>query len=312
MAYPGEVFGDLKIPYVELHEDVGKPYSEKEVKVKITGMFEIPYPKVRKFKEELVEKKRKEAEEKGRSFFDGSMVRLSGYNVDDTNHKLFLEGERTSYFTFAATNKSIDKEMVREMMKLRGDSYLNLNDGLANPIGVNVGLVSEPDNMMIITKRSEKLGQYPDLHGIAAGFMNPDKDRSPFDTARREVKEEMGVDIKDLKMFGIGRAGDDRHIEAQMYATTDYTTEEIQSAPKSGKWEHTEIHYVDFTPKDVMSYLTRTISEEPAGVPPGTGVWMPGESPKWVPAQWKVVLDILTREYGFDKVWEEYKKQTSV
>ncbi|MCD6477692.1 MAG: NUDIX domain-containing protein [Candidatus Aenigmarchaeota archaeon] len=313
VEYKGEVFGDLKIPFVVLHEDAKKPYSEDEVETNLSSsIFEIPDSIVRNFKEEVVEKKRKEAEEKGKAFFDGPMTRLEDYTVDDTDHKLYLYLERTSYFTFAATNKSIDKEMVREMMKLRGDSYLNLNDGLANPIGVNVGVVSESDNVIIITRRSEKLSQYPGLYGIPAGFMNPDKDKTPFDTARREVEEEMGIDVNDLKMIGIGRAGDDRHVEALMSAITDYTTEEIEAAPKSGKWEHVEINYVDFTPKDVMNHLTKTISEEPAGVPPGTGVWIPGKSPSWVPAQWRSVMDILINEYGFKDVWEEYKNKMMV
>ena len=171
------VFGDLQVPYFEFLQDCKNFYSEKEVESRPTGRtFQISDLRVRNFKDELVELKKKEAKEKGRSFHDGRMARLVDFNPDDTSHKLYMDVERTSYFTYSATNKSLDNKMVKEMMKKRGDSYSNLNDGLPNPIGVSSVVVSNPDNVVIIIKRSDKLSQYPGLFGIPGGFMDPDDD----------------------------------------------------------------------------------------------------------------------------------------
>jgi len=52
VEYKGEVFGDLKIPFVVLHEDAKKPYSEDEVETNLSSsIFEIPDSIVRNFKE---------------------------------------------------------------------------------------------------------------------------------------------------------------------------------------------------------------------------------------------------------------------
>jgi len=340
MNYSCTIFGDLRVPYFELHGNVKRPYSGKEIICKPIFLkgeeesFEIPDFEVKSFKDRLVEAKRKEAESQGRTLFDGPMVRLKDYSVDDELHLLNLELQRTSFFTFTATNKSIDNPEVRRMVDERGPSYTNLNDGLANPIGVNVVLISEPDNAIVITKRSEKLAQYPGLYGVPAGFMNPDKDRlhfkeqdspvkdselgsvaypekffyAPTITGEREVKEEMGVPIIESSAIELGRAGDDKHLEFSMVAKTPYTKEKILSAPKTSKWETQQINIVPFEPKEVMKYLVETVKEEPKGVPKGTGVWIPGKSPAWVPAQWEAVKAHLISEFDFDEVWNAYEE----
>jgi 8-oxo-dGTP pyrophosphatase MutT (NUDIX family) len=313
MTYSCTTFGDLKVPYFEIHEDVGTPYKEEEVtilpkdKSKI-GMFEIPDLKVRSFKDDLVKSKREEAEAKGRIFFDGPQTRLIEYDIDELSHKVNLLLDGTSYFTFNATNKSLDNPEVRRMLEERGSSYYNLDDGLANPIGVNLNVISEPDNSIIITKRSEKLSMYPSLKGTPAGFFEPIKHNyNLFNAARAEAKEEAGIPVDEIKMIGLGRAGDDRHIEVLMTAKTPYNKEKILAAPKSAKWEHQKMELVPFEPKEVMKHLTETIKEEPQGVPKNTGVWIPGKSPAWCPGQWEVVKDQLINEFGFDEVWQAYE-----
>jgi 8-oxo-dGTP pyrophosphatase MutT (NUDIX family) len=343
MDYACQPFGDLMVPYFEIHENVKRPYSSEDVIISpkflksedptMTGekAFEIPDLKVRNLEKEIAQARKEEAEKKGKVWFNGPMVRLENYSLNDDEHLLYLTLGRTNYATFSATNRSVDNPEVKRMLEERGSSYTNLNDGLADPIGVGVIIHSIPDDVIVITKRSEKLDQYPGLRGLPAGWLNPDTDRrcfrehdslidimelgplekfvyNPFETARREVEEEVGVKSENINMIGFGRAGDDRHLEFLMTAETSYTAEKILSSPKVSKWESQKIELVPFEPKEVMKYLTETIEEEPKGVPKGTGVWVPGKSPKWVAAAWHGVNSALINEFGFDKVWKAYEE----
>lgn len=308
--YEGTIFGDLRIPYFELHEDLKNPYSEKDVIIETPKTaFEIPDPVVRSFKDRLAEQKAKDAALNGRKYFDNPAARLVGYSVDDDNHKLHLNIQDTMYSAFSATNKSIDNPEVARMVSERGKSFENLNDGLANAIGVNVNLFSVPDNSMVIIERSQALDQYPGMLGIPAGFFNPKKHNyTPFNVAKAEVEEEVGVPVEDVKMFGLGRACDDRHSEFLMTAKTPYSKEKILSAPKTGKWEGKirPENIIPFEPKNIMKLLTKTVSGEPKGVPKDTGYWIAGKSPSWVPAHWKAVQAELINQFGFDEVWNAY------
>ena len=145
---------------------------------------------------------------------------------------------------------------------------------------------------------------------MPAGFSHPEKDNfNPFNTAKREAQEELGVKkIKNLELIGFGRAGDDRHPEFNFIAETDSTINEVLSAPKSAKYEAQEIIPVEFNPRKLAYYLTRTVKDVPKGAVRRGNVWIPGKSPAWVPAQWKVTVDALINEYGFERVYRELEK----
>ena len=316
LNYPCTTFGPLKIPYYSLVEDPENPYKENEVEVIVLeGKFEIPDEKVRGLKEKIVKEKEKEAREKGKSFFDGAMASLRNYSFNDEDHEITLYEQLTSFFTRVATNNSLDEDVVWQMVEKRGTEYTNLDDGLANPIGNNV-LVLTQDGYVILNKRSDKLAQYPGLYGILpAGFTVPVKEENgkikevdgfnQFNTARREAIEELGVKkLKNLELLGFGRAGDDRHVEFQFLAETEYTINEVLSAPKSSKYEAQEIIPVEFSPKELAPYLTKTIKDVPKGAVKRGDVWIPEKSPTWVPAQNKLVIDALIKEYGFEKVYK--------
>lgn len=310
--YAGTIFGDLKIPCFELHENLVQPYKESDIIIeKSSAPFEIPDPIVRSYKDRLAEERAKDAALHGRKYFDNPAARLVSYSVDDDKHQLHLNLQDAMYSDFSATNKSIDNPLVKTMVSQRGSDMENLNDGLANAIGVNVNLLSEPDNSIVIIERSPALDQYPGLYGIPAGFFNPKKsDYNPFNIAKSEAHEEVGVPIEEINMFGLDRACDDRHIEVLMTAKTPYTKEKILSAPKSGKWEGKikPENIIDFEPKKIMKLLTKTVSEEPKGVPKGTNYWVPGQSPAWAPAHWKAVQAELINQFGFDEVWNAYEE----
>lgn len=310
--YHGQVFGDLLVPFYELHENIMAPYQEKEVILrKVPGEFEIPDARVRSLKDRILEMKKADAEKNKTTFFDSPAARLVGYSVNDDDHKVYIDVQDTTYFTNAATNKSLDNQEVKRMLEERGSSYENLEDGLANIIGVSVSVLSKPDNSLLIVERSQNVDQYPGLLGLPAGFFNPKKHNyNPFNTARMEVEEEVGIPIENLKMFGLGRALDDRHGEILMTAETPYTAEKIISAPKTAKWEGkiTPSSIVPFEPEKLMKIMIRTIKEEPRGVPKGIGAWVVGKSPSWVPAAWEDVKSLMINKSRFDEVWNAYEE----
>ena len=135
MNYPCTVFGDLRIPYFEFHNDVERPYSSEEVicrpfilKDATEDAFEIPDSTVKGSKDKLAETKRKEAENQRKVFFDGPMVQLKSYSVNDELHKLNMDLGRTSFFTYAATNKSVDNEEVKRMVNEVSKSIYQINN----------------------------------------------------------------------------------------------------------------------------------------------------------------------------------------
>ena len=106
-SYSCAVFGPLKIPYYSLVEGPENPYKEDDVEiVVIPKKFEIPDPEVRKFMKENVKKREEQARKEGKVFYDGPMVRLSNYVVNDEDHKLTLYEQPTSFFTRVFTKST--------------------------------------------------------------------------------------------------------------------------------------------------------------------------------------------------------------
>ena len=215
LNYKCTIFGPLRIPYYVLNEDPKNPYKKDEIHMNVNPEpFEIPDERVKKHMEENVKHREEQARKEGKVFYDGPMARLTGAVVKDDLHQIELHMQPTTFFTRVFTNNDLDNDLVWKMVEERGIEYTNLDDGLANPIGNNVLVLTE-DGYVILNKRSDKIAQYPSLFGILpAGFTNPDKDGyNPFDTAEREATEELGVEIKEVELLGFGRAGDDRHPE---------------------------------------------------------------------------------------------------
>jgi len=316
--YLGTIFGELRIPcHVYTDGDFG--YEDFEC---LYDPSELILPSdIAAFKDQLVDKKKKEAEARGAPFYDGPMVRLNDYGIkiqDDITeaHRLVLKFGKTSWFSYSATNKSLDEKILKQngrKVSIR-EKYikdpLDLNDVLANCVGSNATVISEPDHRLVMVERSMKLAQYPALYGDAvAGFMHPEKDLidgkpNPFKTLQREAQEEAGItcSVNDLKLLGVGRAMDDLHGEIWSELRTPLTVQEIYSAPKKDKYEALRMFDVPFEPKEVLKFLIKTIDQTPVGVPSESNVWIIDRSPKWVPAHAVNVIHSLEREYGHDKV----------
>ncbi len=354
--YQGTVFGKLRIPLHIFHEgywgfrDVIVNYRVDPDLLVWDGekgdWLYTPYndsripEDVRATIRPTIESKRKAAEQAGKPFFDGQNLRLVDYGIiyegiEEKREKLVLFMEPTSYFTNSGTNRSYDNLVLRDSsgspISMRGKygvDVLNLNDWMANAIGVNTTLISEPSGAIVMVLRSDKLDQYPNLYGVAAaGFMDRLKVHkdgtkgdvvagtpNPFRTVKRESEEEAGVECPlddpkyGFKLLGVGRTLDDLHAELWGETISPWTVEKILSAPKSGKYEQLRIFPVEFSPKQVLPYVVKTIKEVPKGVTSGRDAWTIGESPVWVPAHVYATIQSLIKHYGFENVMEELER----
>ncbi|RLJ08699.1 MAG: hypothetical protein DRP13_02125 [Candidatus Aenigmatarchaeota archaeon] len=327
MNYKGLKTGDLCVPYVVV-ENFGEGLGTEEMRASYKDeLFELP-EKLDTYMKETVRMKKEQAEREGKAFYDGPLVRLG--NVRKDGNRVLIELQRTSYHRFACSNRSLDKKLggktIRELYVNEND-LKNLKDGLANPIGVNLGIVTS-DNHVILTKRSKKLHQYPGLYGVPAGFMQPEDryddkkygvfpvktpDVSPFITAVRELWEEVNISDstipENMKLIEIGRVYDDLHAEIIMHTRTDAKSKDVREQAKFAvdKFEGPPI-LAEFNPRALSKYMVETIKERPLGTPDIQGIWIPEKSPQWVPAHWRTVYLLLEKEYGAKEIERELKK----
>jgi hypothetical protein len=275
----------------------------------------------------LVKKRKDEADEKGRVFFDGQLVKLAGYSMlvrkEDTlseDEKPVLKITPSSWFAYQATNRSLDEKMLighdgkpTTIREKYGIDPLILDDVLANVIGVSAVVISEPDHAMYFVRRSGTNDQYPYLYGVGvAGFMNRLRDSvagvpNPSKTIQNEAEQEAGIkcSLNDFTLSSIARARDDLHGELFGMIRTPMTIQEILSAPKTRKYEALEPITVPFEPKPVLKYVTKTIEKIPDRIPAGRDAWIIGRSPEWVPAHVVATIQALEDEYGHEKIMRE-------
>ncbi len=280
-------------------------------------------PDVAAYKDALVQAKREDCQKRKAPFFNGRQVAMRGAysrpldSGQDEREVLHLEMAPSFFFTYAATNQALDKQVLDDGAGNKSSirqRYItdptNFNDCLSNSTGVSMVLISKPDHAVTFVKRSEKLAQYPSRWGVAAaGFMNRDavvdKEKklirlnrdciggvpNPFLTARHELAEEMGVpaDINDIVLFGAGRPLDDLHGELWGEFRTDMTSQQILQTRKTQKFEHLKVFQVPFEPRPVLEYL---INPEHC--------LNPYEA--WVPVHALAMVDSLRHEFGDDAV----------
>ncbi len=183
---------------------------------------------------ETIARKEEEARRTGGSFFDGQLVGVYGLRVE--NEILEIDAYPTTYFTYVGSNQSLDKQLPDG--KTIREKYIedprNLDDILANPIGVSAITITD-DDMCFYAKRSEKLGTFPNRYGIApAGFMERndliDGVPSPFATIKREGEEELLLEGKlNFEITGFGRSRETMHSEVYGTLRTDMTSKEIMT-----------------------------------------------------------------------------------
>jgi len=118
-----------------------------------------------------------------------------------------------------------------------------------------VTCILEHDGKILILKRSNLVGTYRGLWGGVAGFVEELED--PYDTAIKEVREEVGIGIDDLTLLRKGEpveftdVYDGRRYEWVIYPFLFhvYRAELIRI-----DWEHEEFRWI--YPSDLKKYAT--------------------------------------------------------
>lgn len=227
--------GKLKLEFIRWYGtgEQGREFTVKDVVCEYEDKC-IPLPdEIEQIKAEIVEKKVMDSKEKGYAFDNNPHYKLIKIKpsreyineIKDRKHKIYLTFGPTDFYTCIATNLSLDKplfESKENPITIR-DKYLktqNLSDPaylqhspLANSFGVALATITE-DNKILLQKRSQQVALGPGKLTVATAEMmlrNRDVDEngkpSPFETARRCVKTELGVNIEPEEviflMFGV-------------------------------------------------------------------------------------------------------------
>ena len=306
MNYKGTTMlgGKICLPYVVL-QTFPEGLGTEQVEVVHGEPFKLE-KKLARYKARIMGKKLAEAEAKGTVLRNDTTARLKAYFPDEDRQSLKLVLQRGEYLDHEASNKALDRRprefggrRIRECYDVHPKE---LDDYFANPIGVNsVFFTVDDPPCAVLTERSKKLHQYPGLFGIPGGFMNPDMDRTPFDTTARDAAfQEVGRPLTEAKLVEVGRALDDLHIEIGMVGSIDGTSRQVTEAIRRADWEHRRIFTVDFDPRTCATYMKIMIEEIPQNVPKGG--WIIGKSPFWVPAHYRLLYLALANKYGHDEV----------
>ena len=164
-------------------------------------------------------------ESAGAVFKQRNMVRLDDYEImlsdpGDAPCPLLLHVSLTNYFDMMVTNRSLDTILAKDNATLREDyaaDPLELrNSILANPLAVNLSLVTSKDCMIYVARRGYKVatnsnGWGPAVSGTGNSMVDLDESRqyNPFITAQREAYEEVTQpyrpDKSEITIFGLAR-----------------------------------------------------------------------------------------------------------
>ncbi|MGH2538407.1 MAG: hypothetical protein ACRDHL_13505 [Candidatus Promineifilaceae bacterium] len=284
--------GNIEVPVKLLVGTPTQPYRQSEVK---TTDEPIPHFEAEDYPYAIIQAKPWLIEEQrrkyGRGLEENDLPRLTHWRqgFEDSSGKpmnLYLDFTRTTFFQFLATNRSLDYAVVAPSLLTpwkrnrtirtafvedpydpNGDSLL-----LANPFSVHAVVISrnlsqEPQDQVIITRRSEHVALYRGYYqSSASGWMVP-KDiddtgsLSPFVTAAREARLEIadGLEVRasDFKLIGIAVNWRDLDLNAFGYFETGQAVADLLGDFRQESYETTWKGSLRFEPKAVLSHIER-------------------------------------------------------
>jgi hypothetical protein len=228
-------------------------------------------------------------EQYGKSWTDNPIPRLSGYTqVGETEEnmrgELVLHFQLTTFFTFLATNRSLDHAVIPGAGTIERftrnqtirEAYVNFpyeieKSVLANPLSANIVVLSsnlnqDPNDQVLIRKRSEKVALYRNCYQTAAaGFValahkDEFKQPNPFVTAVEEVCEEIADRLRlspsEFKLIGLSVNWEDLDLNMYGYVETGISVADLISDFRRDAYEGW-IEAIPFTPKEVLSHIVQ-------------------------------------------------------
>lgn len=175
---------------------------------------------------------------------------------------------------FIETTLTADRNAVSTSNNVRRDIHNNPNSELKpfkskvrlyeskNKIRNVVGIIVNNDNKILLVRRSDKSEWMPNLWSFVGGGV--DRDETAIRAVRREIIEEVGLDINDfINSFTIQRNGDDNIVEYIYVCRYDGNDTDVilNSENVSYGWFGiNEITYLNTVPH-IAEYLTLTFKK---------------------------------------------------
>lgn len=301
-------FGSLKTTWMIIDGDGEGEYTPKTIATHYEGHpLELPEDLEKRKKE--IAKDENAKKKAGKPFlWNGDRYFLEKFVINRTeqteNLALHLWFRPTDYYTFLATNISLDDESLRKEYLSNVDWELTAPKYFSNDFAVYL-LVITSDEYVVLTKRSNTVGVYPNVYssslteGISRTLDRGTTTLAPdiYRCAIRGVGEELGVTdmpISDVTLLSFGV--NTRYVQWSIlgFAKVNKTVEEILDFRSRGvrdKWENSEFNVVKFDLHEIVKYV---FSHQP-----------------WAPGALANIYQVLVHEFGrekTDKAISAYKK----
>jgi phenylacetate-CoA ligase len=232
--------------------------------------------------------------------------RLAGFGLENPTNgnaaqsKLHLRLQQTAYFDFVSTNLTLDRPVLADGSTVRAKYVRDITaletSPLANSMSVMVLLVSQPDKMALVPRRSNHVAfDQGALQASGGGAMRLAVDRdsdhlslrpSPFVTAQREISEELGfrLPLEAVRFLGLGVDTRTGEPELLGVAETKLSVEQLRQLYREAQEGNDELSELAFVPFE-LEPMGQLLAED-----------------KWCPGDWVCVWLALVEAYGADQV----------
>ena len=223
----------------------------------------------------------------GKQLTDNSMPRYLGHRqggerVGDKRGEITIRLGLTNYFTYCATNCSLDQAVIPDQGTIWGFirnrtlraaympvPYLAEAAPFANPLSSHCIVISRnnnqtPANQVLIQRRGDKVALYRGFyHSSAAGYVTTShRDQSdkpnPFVTAAAEANQEVADRLRakpsDYRLIGVAVNWGELDINAYGFIETGLPAAELIADTSRDSYEGW-IEAIPFTPSAVLSHI---------------------------------------------------------
>lgn len=303
-------FGHLKTSWMIIDGDGEGEYAPQTVITHYEG-HELELPEDLANRKKEIQKEENAKKKAGKPFlWNGDRYFLDKFVINRTdlyeNLSLHLWFRPTDYFTFLATNISLDDDKLRETYIKDVDWTTTAVPYFSNDFAVYLMIITA-DEYIILPKRSDAVGVYKNAYssslteGVSRTLDRGTTNLAPdmYRCAIRGIAEELGISdipVSDITLLSFGV--NTRYVQWSMlgFAKVSKTIEEILEFRSRGvrdKWENSEFNVIKFDLHEIVKFV---FSHEP-----------------WAPGALVNIYQVLVHEFGrdkTDKVIAEYSKQS--
>ncbi|HYK08390.1 MAG TPA: hypothetical protein VEW42_02740 [Candidatus Eisenbacteria bacterium] len=297
-------FGNKESTWLIVDGDGEETYEQKNIFTYFDkDRVQLPPDLLEKQKE--VEKEQKENRKKGLPYhFNGESYKFDKFSLNRFSSEEALElhlwFRPTDYYTFLATDMSLNEEKVREKY-FPNENWTQPEKYFANSFGVNLVVITK-DEHIVLTKRSGLVGTNKGMYhisvneGLSRTFDRGVSTQAPdiYRAGIRGIVEELGavdVEAKDISYLSLGV--DTRFSQWGILgkARISKTSEELKEWRSSGvkdKWENEEFFTIPLDLTDIVKFVA--------------------DHDPWTPAGLTCLYHTLVSEFGREKVEKTIQK----